>query len=342
MSTRAAITEAGRGFAENLASLVGLATHGMNSGVLAVRRGLLGQRFIERRVHDYRLVLDNHDPGVCRQLLERGTREPEQKWLLEQALKPGMTAFDLGANAGYYTVMMAKRVGDTGLVYAVEPVLQSFSLLERNIRLNRLDNVELEQVAIADQDGVRDLLLTEKSNWHSFQKPALAARAPWCERYARQIVGAIPVRTRSLGSFLADKRPVDFLRMDIEGFETVILGALCELPPAVKARMQILMETHPEFYSAANDMRRVLTRLCREHGFQVTYLVSDFHFRSRRHAPIELGAQVFRRHGYDERFIVRRFRNRAIYAGLGVEDAIDLISTSECVHAALLTPASIA
>jgi FkbM family methyltransferase len=338
VTTLTAIGAAGRGLAENLGSLVGLAAHGVNSGVLAVRRAVLGQRFIERRVHDYRLVLDSYDPGVCRQLLERGTREPEQKYLLEQALKPGMTAFDLGANAGYYTVMMAKRVGEAGRVYAVEPLLQSFTLLERNVRLNGLDNVQLEQIAIADQDGVRDLLLTAESNWHSFQKPELATRAPWCSRYERRIVDAIPVRTQALANFLADKEPIDFLRMDLEGFETVILDAICNLEPATRARLHILMETHPEFYSPANDMRRVLTRLCKENGYEVSYVVSDFHFRARRHRPVELGAELFRRRGYDERCIVRQFRNRAIYAGIELDDAIDLISTSECVHAALLAP----
>lgn len=339
MTTLEAMDAARRGLAENVDAFVGLATRSVNSGVVALRRELLGQRFIERRVHDYRLLLDSLDPGVCRQLLERGTREPEQKWLLDHVLEPGMTAFDLGANAGYYTVMMAKQVSNEGCVYAVEPVLQSFSLLERNVRLNGLGNVRLEQVAITEEDGVRDLLLTEKSNWHSFQKPELAVRAPWCQTYARRIVDSIPVRTRSLASFLAEKRPVDLLRMDIEGFETVILEAICDLPAALTTRMHILMETHPEFYSAGNDMRGVLTQLCREKDYCVRYLVSDFHFRSRRHAPMELGARVFRRRGYDERCIVRQFRNRAIYADVELEDAIDLIGTSECVHAVLLAPA---
>ena len=327
-----------RGVAENVDALVGLATRGMSSGVVALRRELLGQRFIERQVHDYRLVLDSLDPGVCRQLLARGAREPEQKALLEQALEPGMTAFDLGANVGYYTVMMARQVGAAGCVYAVEPLWESFTLLERNIRLNRLDHVHLEQVAIDMEDGVRDLLLSENSNWHSFQVPELASRAPWCEKYARRIVGAVPVRTRSLAGYLADKPPIDFLRMDIEGYETVILESLCELP-AGAARMRILMETHPEFYSSANHMGPVLTRLCREHGYTIACLVSDFHFGSRGNPSTEVGAHVFARRGYDERYIVRQFRNRAIYSGLELDHAIDLISTSECVHAALLLPA---
>jgi FkbM family methyltransferase len=249
-----------------------------------------------------------------------------------------MTAFDLGANVGYYTVMMAKRVGTCGCVYAVEPSPQSFGLLVRNVRLNRLDNVRVEEVAIAEHDGTKDLLLAEKSNWHSVHSPQLATTAPWCEKYLRTMVGSLPVRTRSLHGYLCDRKPIDLLRMDIEGYETEILGAVSKLPPAARARMRILFETHPEFYSPPGDMRRVLRGLCHTHGFRVTHLVSDFHFGARQYDKIEAGEEVFRRRGYDTRYIVRQFRNRAIYAGLGLEDAIDLICESECVHAALLTP----
>jgi FkbM family methyltransferase len=325
-------------FSDNLAALARRTTRSVSSGLLALRRDVLGQRFIERRIHDYRLLLDSHDPGVCRQLLERGDREPEQKLLLETALAPGMTAFDLGANVGYYTVMMARLVGSRGCVYAIEPLTQNFELLERNVRLNGLGNVWRDELAIAREDGYRDLLLTEKSNWHSFHAPHIAENLPWCEKYRRRIVGSVSVRTRSLQSYLAEKRSIDLMRMDIEGFETVILEAICDLPWAARSRMRILLETHPEFYSEANDMRRVLARLCHEHGYRPKYLISDYHFGSKPSDRTEIGAEVFSRRGYDARFIVRQFRNRAIYAGIGFEDAIDLISDSECVHAALLTP----
>ena len=89
-------------------------------------------------------MLDSDDPGISRQLLRYGAREPEQKFIIESTLKPGMVAFDLGANLGYYTVMMARLAGERGRVYAVEPFPDNFRLLGENVRRNRLKNVQLE------------------------------------------------------------------------------------------------------------------------------------------------------------------------------------------------------
>ena len=119
-----------------------------NAGYLALQRRVLGRRFIEKRIYDYRLVLDSDDPGISSRLLSHGSREPEQKFIIESTLKPGMVAFDLGANLGYYTVMMARLVGDSGRVYAVEPFPDNFRLLGENIHRNQLKNVQLENVAI--------------------------------------------------------------------------------------------------------------------------------------------------------------------------------------------------
>ena len=175
------------------------ARRGGNLGMLAWQRHVLGRRYFEKRIYDYRLVLDADDPGISRQLIRLGERELEQKFILERELKPGMRVFDLGANIGYYTVMMARRVGPTGRVYAVEPVPRNFELLSRNVGRNGLaERTELEQIAIAGSDGEKALLISEKSNWHSFQPPAIDPGVPWKRSYARKMIGSLPVKARAL------------------------------------------------------------------------------------------------------------------------------------------------
>src|SRR5687768_8988163 len=114
--------------------LASIAQRGARTGALALQRHVLRRRFIEKRIYNYRLLLDADDPGIGSQLLRRASRELEQKFVVENTLRPGMVAFDLGANVGYYTVMMAKLVGPNGRVYAVEPFPQSFGLLTENVR----------------------------------------------------------------------------------------------------------------------------------------------------------------------------------------------------------------
>ena len=92
----------------------------VNSGLSWVLRKIFRVRYYERRVHNYRLLLDLHDQGISKELMIRRDREQEHAFILREVLKPGMTVFDLGANIGYYSVMMAKLVGADGKIYAVE------------------------------------------------------------------------------------------------------------------------------------------------------------------------------------------------------------------------------
>ncbi len=250
-----------------------------------------------------------------------------------------MNVLDLGANLGYYTIMLALLVGPAGRVYAVEPVTGNFDLLRRNVQLNGLRNVQMEQLAIADRDGEKTLTLTAQSNWHSFHEPRLRPDAAWLRKYRRTVVGSMRTTARSLASYLADKPPMDLLRMDIEGYETRILRAVAALDAPKRERMHILFETHPEFYDGGEEMRAALEILCGQCSMQVRLLVSDYQFGSRRHRRIEPAERVFARLGYGPEHIVRLFHSRAVYANLRQEHAIDLICRSECVNAAFLAPA---
>ncbi len=64
---------------------------GLNLAIATFRRRVLRQRFFERPVHNYRMMLDLDDRGISRTLLLFGSREMEHKVMLERVLKPGMT-----------------------------------------------------------------------------------------------------------------------------------------------------------------------------------------------------------------------------------------------------------
>lgn len=309
------------------------AKRGVNSALAALYTRLFGARYYKKRVHDYSLWLDLHDPGVSKQLMIRGNREPEHRYLLRRELKAGMTALDLGANIGYYTVMMAKFVGMQGKVYAVEPYPPSFDLLNRNLRLNGLASViESYNLGITAATGLGKLYLAEKSNWHTFYPVDVADKPAWARKYARKFSGPIDVKAMSLWDFIQAKRRIDFIRMDIEGYEVQILESFIPHLGDSDFKARILFETHPEFYDdRAHDMERVLRALCRSAGYAVKYVVSDGHLGR------EAG-DFFRRRGYTEEYIVTYFPtcDRAIYQYIPTEDAIECISHSEHVHAALL------
>ncbi len=50
-----------------------------------------------------------------------GTYEFEKQQRFAELLSPGDVVFDLGAHAGFYTILASKRVGSMGHVFAFEP-----------------------------------------------------------------------------------------------------------------------------------------------------------------------------------------------------------------------------
>jgi FkbM family methyltransferase len=78
---------------------------------------------------------DAGTPGA----MTRSRVEPEE-WMME-ALLPEMTVIDVGAHQGRYAIQFSRRVGEKGVVLAVEPDDRNLALLTRNLELNGIHNV---------------------------------------------------------------------------------------------------------------------------------------------------------------------------------------------------------
>ncbi|WP_051328301.1 FkbM family methyltransferase [Desulfatirhabdium butyrativorans] len=85
--------------------------------------------------------------AYCRDIFE-----PEVLAFLRDRLLPGQTAVDVGANVGYISLYMAKRVGPKGRVIAFEPNPYAFGLLERNRRINGFDHLDIHPAGLGASD----------------------------------------------------------------------------------------------------------------------------------------------------------------------------------------------
>lgn len=81
-----------------------------------------------------------------------GTYEPELEQALINHVKPGMVAYDVGANIGYVTMWLSKFVGLAGKVYCFEPLPANAKRIRANIALNQLANVVLFEAAVIDRE----------------------------------------------------------------------------------------------------------------------------------------------------------------------------------------------
>lgn len=88
---------------------------------------------------------------IARLLL--GTYEPEQSALFHQHIHPGDEVLDIGAAVGYYTLLSARLVGPRGRVVSFEPDPNNLQFLRSHVQQNRLTQVTVLPVALANEVG---------------------------------------------------------------------------------------------------------------------------------------------------------------------------------------------
>jgi FkbM family methyltransferase len=141
----------------------------------------------------------------------RDALEPELA-SLSRFLKPGFVFVDIGANVGVFTVKAAKEIGESGIVIAIEPFIESARQLSRNINMNRYRNCRVRNFCIGQKTGQMKFYLNkDKPNSFSLIQDSDA--------------DSISVFSVSLNDLCAWEGIVrlDYLKIDAEGAEQMIL-----------------------------------------------------------------------------------------------------------------------
>lgn len=94
----------------------------------------------------FRMRVDTAQP-MGRVLAASGVWEPHVTSVFRELLQPGDVCVDVGAHAGYFTLLAATLVGAEGHVYALEPSPRTYAALQANIQLNAVLNVTALPVA---------------------------------------------------------------------------------------------------------------------------------------------------------------------------------------------------
>ncbi|MCS7191951.1 MAG: FkbM family methyltransferase [Armatimonadetes bacterium] len=215
-------------------------------------------------VNGFTMLVKSTDEGIGRELAFHRIHEPMVTKLLPSFVCLGSTVLDIGANIGYYTLLSSQLVGLKGLVVAVEPHPDNVRLLELNLRLNRVENVKVLPTAVSDEIGVTEMFVSRGSNWHSLHPTE------------RTNLGTISVPMTTIDEIVLQiGRPIDLIRMDIEGWEIKALQGAKET--LKRDRPSIVMEIHPA-YMQQGELKQLLTwlqSLGYKRGF-VVLRVDDF------------------------------------------------------------------
>jgi len=156
-----------------------------------------------------------------------GRYEPEVAAALRQHCRPGMTVFDIGANAGHHMILLSRLCGASGHVHAFEPVPQNVACLHETLRLNSLRNVRVHPLAISDREGEAELKFSGIFDGFACLTRGGHGRSE-CQRAPRI---SITVRTSDLDTICSrfGIARVDLIKMDIEGAEMLALNGMTRI-----------------------------------------------------------------------------------------------------------------
>ena len=132
----------------------------------------------------------------------------------ELKIKEGVFV-DIGANGGMHTIPAALSLSHRGKVIAIEPEPKNFSILTKNVQLNKLKNVICINTACFKEEKILKLFLDkEGQGGHSLVRETPVEKE-----------GYIEIKTQTLDKIInANKiKRVDLIKLDVEGAELDVL-----------------------------------------------------------------------------------------------------------------------
>lgn len=176
-----------------------------------------------------------------------GTYELDKQLVIERFVRPGMTIYDIGAQAGFYTLLFSRLVGESGRVFAFEPCPYEGRYLLDHVRMNSLANVRAIQAAVAEQMGLIGMTTDRGTCQNQI-----------CDdRDAALMVPSLNLDNSGLPA-------PDLIKMDVEGAESAVLsGARSTLR---KARPVVFVALH------SDEQRGSCKVLLRQAGYSLYQL----------------------------------------------------------------------
>jgi FkbM family methyltransferase len=170
-------------------------------------------------------------------------------------LKPGGIMLDIGANIGWYSVLMEKTCGLK--VYAFEPHPFNFNMLTENIRINHAGNIRAFRNAVGEKEGKMKLYVYKSYNMGRHSLVDHGKTGLFHE-----------VDTISIDGFMKknnlDQSPVELFKIDIEGFE---MAALRGAAVTLSRTRYIFSEFSPAIMKSINESSQEYVNLMQELGF---------------------------------------------------------------------------
>ena len=156
------------------------------------------------------MLVNRHDIYIGRSIIELGEFSDGEVDLFRQLLRPGCLVVEAGANIGAHTVPIAKIIGPTGHLWAIEPQRIVHQTLCANVALNSLSNVTTLWAAVGREPGTLLVPSIDYTRDNNFGGLGLEGRT-----------NGDPVSVITVDSLGLPR--LDVLKADVEGMEQAVL-----------------------------------------------------------------------------------------------------------------------
>lgn len=182
-----------------------------------------------------------------------GLYEPHVANLIVSLISPGDVFYDIGANAGYYSLIASKAVGPAGRVIAFDPVPKNAETVKEQIALNGFkERCQVERLAVSGTPGSFSFVIDEvNANSHLSEH-----NVPHLKNNGQMI----KVAAVTLDLFVKNNPRPALIKMDIEGAEVDALKGARELLSGADAPT-CLISTH------SDELERGVKEILAGHGY---------------------------------------------------------------------------
>ena len=159
-------------------------------------------------------VWDPLDPRTAvASLVTIGTYEILETRILQTLARSSSVIIDIGANVGYYTVLLAKSQPSGGFLHAFEPFPASYDVTSRSVAKNDLtQKVKVSKTGLSDNPGKSVIYIPKTSGTSAASMKVLHPEETNVE---------VEIELETLDSYF-DKNQVsnvDLIKIDVEGAE---------------------------------------------------------------------------------------------------------------------------
>jgi len=175
--------------------------------------------------------------------------------LLASYVRSGEVVLDVGSNFGIFTILLAKKVGQSGEVIAVEPGKEIFSHFQENVKLNNLKNIIAFNLALGDEKEEKKLFLGQVAGASSMIYEPAGSKG----------FEIIKVKT---GDQLIKENNLsvpNVVKIDVEGFEYNVIKGMSNTLSSPGCRM-VCCEIHTQMLPNGVNAKKIID-LLKSFGF---------------------------------------------------------------------------